>query len=129
MRIGAWLLAVLLGVALGTGACRKTVTNPIARSPVIHSVVAFPTVLGPGDSTMITIFASDPNGDPLIYEWHAHNGLVMKNGSTDEYNGRSPSMVFYRRATTGIDTAYVWCAVHDALWGTDSQWVRIVYEN
>ena len=76
-RIRPFAMLLILAVT-GAGACREFATQPIYRSPVISSVVAFPTTLGPGDSTLITVFASDPDGDSLVYDWHAHNGLVIK---------------------------------------------------
>ncbi len=135
MRIRAWLCAaILLALAIGSGACQKFVTEPVMRSPTITSVVAFPTVLGPGDSTMITINATDPDGDSLVYDWDAVNGLVIKGnrpGDVHLYNSPDPSMVFYRSPTWpgGYDTAYVWCSVRDSKGGGDSRRVRIYYSN
>jgi len=136
MRNRAWLAAAfLLAFVLGAGACRKYVTEPIYRLPVISSVVAFPTVLGQGDSTMITIFASDPNGDPLVYDWEPFNGLKIK-GSTDEvdnyrYGTTSPSMVFYSPTIWPYptDTAFVECSVRDGMGGSDHRIVLILYRN
>ena len=133
MRIRAWGGATLLLVlALAAGACRKYTTSPIYRRPVISSVVAFPTLLGPGDSTMITIIASDPNGDPLVYDWDAYNGLIIKGYSrTYVYNTFSPSMVFYRSPTWPLqnDTAFVWCSARDGRGGSDSRQVLIFFRN
>jgi hypothetical protein len=91
-------------------------------------------VLGPGDSTMITVFATDPNGDSLVYDWEAFNGLILKSGhpgATWVYDTHSPSMVFFRSTTWPYsnDTAYVWCAVRDHKGGSDSRQVLIFYQD
>ncbi len=134
MRTRAWLCAaILLALATGVGSCRKYVTVPTMRLPVITSIVAFPTVLGVGDSTMITINATDPDGDPLVYDWEGYNGLVMRGPYGEgpfRYRTHSPSMVFYRSAgTSSIDTAFVWCTVWDNKFGSDQHQVLLVYKN
>ena len=121
---------VLLVFGPGTGACRKYTTQPIYRRPVISSVVAFPTTLGPGDSTMITVTASDPNGDSLVYDWEAYNGLITR-GTRENFlfSTRSPSRVFIRSmpSPSPIDTAFVICSVRDQKGGGDSREVLIFY--
>lgn len=134
MRLRALLSGVLLlGLLVGAGACRKTIVNPIYRRPVISSVVAFPTVLGPGDSTMITVTASDPDGDALAYIWEPYNGLNIKDGGPfpHYYYTTSPSMVFYRTTTgsSNIDTASVYCSVSDGRGGIVSRRVLVFYRN
>lgn len=135
MRTWARLSALFLLVfVLGTVACRKTITYPIYQRPVISSVVAFPTVLGPGDSTMITITASDPNGDPLVYDWVPYNGLIIKGGhpgNNDLIHTPSASMIFYRSTTWphANDTAFVWCSASDARGGSDSRQVLIFFRD
>jgi hypothetical protein len=136
MQIKAWpselfLVAFLFAVV----GCQKYVTQPIYRRPVISSVVAFPTVLGPGDSTIITVFATDPDGDSLVYDWDAYNGLIIKDarpGSpTSLYNTRSPARVFYRSTTWPhlTDTAFVWCSARDQRGGSASRQVLIAYRH
>ena len=134
MRIKARLSAAFLLVfVFGAGACRKYVTEPITRRPVISSVVAFPTVLGPGDSTMVTVFATDPDGDTLVYDWETDSrliiqGAVLRDGSL--YNTPSPSHIFYRSTVTPVsDTAWVWCTARDGKGGSDSRVVHVFFKN
>jgi hypothetical protein len=135
MRNRTRLSAVFVVVfVLGAGACRQNITHPIYRRPVISSVVVFPTVLGPGDSTMITVFATDPDGDSLVYDWDAYNGLIIKGahpGYSYIYNIHSASMVFFRSTTWPYpdDTAFVWCSARDQRGGSDSRQVLIFYKN
>ena len=136
MRNRTWLSAILLLVCVfGAAACRQYTTNPIYRRPVISSVVAFPTLLGPGDSTLITIFATDPDGDSLVYDWHPYNGLVIKGSTRDwnnfRFNTYSPSMVFYRSPTWPHtnDTAFVWCSVSDRRGGGDQRQILVFFKN
>lgn len=128
-------LSVFLALALvpGAVACRKFVTDPIYRRPVISSVVAFPTTLGPGDSTLITVYATDPNGDALVYDWEAFNGLIMKGGVPGVpflYNTPANSMVFFRSLTWPYanDSAFVFCSVRDGKGGGDGRLVLILYQ-
>ena len=135
MRIKVWMSAAfVLVLVVGAGACQKYVTEPITRRPVISSVVAFPTVLGPGDSTMITIFATDPDGDSLVYDWEPSNGLTFVGQQpwrSAIYNTPSRSMVFYGPTTRPypVDTAYVWCSARDQTGGGDQRRVLIFYKN
>jgi hypothetical protein len=102
----------------------------IYRSPVISEVLAFPR-LGAAESTMITVFATDPDGDSLVYDWSAYNGLVMKGhpGRHDVYGTRSSSMVFYSPVSWSYDTAFVWCGVRDERGGSDSRQVTILFHH
>lgn len=133
MRTRAWLCAAFV-LVFAAGACRQYVTEPVTRRPVISSVEVFPTALGPGDSSIVTVFASDPDGDTLVYDWEGFNGLVMR-GPYGEgsiwYNTHSHSMVFYRSAISppSVDTAFVWCSARDRTGGSDSRQVMIVYLN
>jgi hypothetical protein len=134
MRNRAWVSGILvLAFVLGAGGCRKYVTRPIYRRPVISSVVAFPTVLSQGDSTLITVFATDPDGDSLVYDWVAFNGLLIKDGPGYNYlyNTPSGSRIFYRSSTgpSANDTAFVWCSVRDQRGGSDSRQILIFFQN
>jgi hypothetical protein len=127
MNRGIWRVLLVLAIATGLGACRKFPTVSVNRRPVISSVIAFPTTLGLGDSTLITVFATDPDGDSLVYDWNAYNGLVTLRGSDSTsmlYHTPSPSRVFYLiRRSASYDTAFVSCEVRDVKGGSDGQTV------
>ena len=136
MRKRPWLKAAfLLAFMIGSGGCQKFITEPITRRPIISSVVAFPTLLGPGDSTMITITATNPNGGPLLYDWEPYNGLIRKGAHSAYdntiYHTPSASMVFYRSPTwpSSYDTAFVFCSATDGRGGYASRQVLILYKN
>ncbi len=134
MQIMAWAGVILVGALIPIVGCRKSVTVPIYRRPVISSVVAFPTSLGPGDSTLITVNATDPDGDSLVYDWEAVNGLLIKGDVYVDglvYNTHDNSRIFYRSTTWPYpnDTAYVWCTVRDRTGGSDSRRVFIPFLN
>jgi len=118
MKQKSWAGAALVfAVLLGAGACREFPVRPANRSPVITGVVAFPLVLGPADSAIVTVFASDPDGDSLVYDWDTDSRLVFKGQSPYAYglyNSPNPSQVVYRSASSLDDTtAWVWCSVRD----------------
>lgn len=116
------------GLALAIGACDKYPTRPTNRRPTISSVVAFPTTLGLGDSTLVTVIATDPDGDTLVYDWHTSNGLATPGehyGSL--YHTSSRSRVFYLAwRPVNYDTAYLWCGVRDVKGGGDEKRIRIL---
>jgi hypothetical protein len=67
---------LLLLTACGGG---STTSN---QNPVVTSVTANPASLAPGASSTITVVASDPNNDTLIYTYAATNGTVSGSGAT-----------------------------------------------
>jgi len=129
MRRRAVGMLVVTALAVSIGGCKEYPTRPANRRPVISSVVAFPTTLGLGDSTLITVFATDPDGDTLVYDWVAYNGLRIKDDPYDDgilYNTSSRSRVFYLRwRPADYDTAFVVCGVRDRKGGGDSRMVLI----
>lgn len=133
MRTRAWLAAIsLFVVVLGAAGCRRYVTRPIYQRPTISSVVAFPTTLGPGDSTLVMVFATDPSGGPLDYDWET-SGLIIKGAPQVRYlySTHSPSMVFYRDPawpSTASDTVSVACTVRNR-GGSDFRRVLIFFQD
>ena len=132
MKHGNWTRAVLvLAVAAGMGACEYP-TRPTHHSPVISSMVAFPQVLGPGESTLVTVNAFSPDGDSLDYFWYAAPYVGPK-GQTpwDQFVvTRSSSLVYYRSAdSVPEDTNWVRCEVYDSRGGSGFGQAPILLRN
>jgi hypothetical protein len=60
--------------------CTIIVQTTIA--PVVESVIAEPAELQPDETATITCTASDPEGDPLNYNWSASGGTLTGSGKT-----------------------------------------------
>jgi len=68
---------VLLGIFIFlTVSC-----TPVNHSPVITTLEAKQSVLGPLDSCVVECIASDPDGDELTYEWSASDGNINGDGA------------------------------------------------
>lgn len=135
VRTRVWVLAGLAAVlAFAAVACRKSVTYPIYRRPVISSISVFPQVVAAGESTIVTVLASDPDGDSLVYDWSGYNGLRPKgapHGFPYAYSTHNSAQVFYAPDSMSIwpDTAFVWCTVRDIHWGSASGHVLVFYQH
>jgi hypothetical protein len=130
MTIRIWKIAVFgLVIALGLAGCRDYPTKSTYHSPVITSVTVFPTIIGQGDSVLVTVYASDPDGDTLVYDWSTDSRLVIKDapGQVMLYNTASNSHVFYRSTYAAYnDSAWVSCGVRDGRGGGDYAHVVIL---
>ena len=71
-----------LAILTCLSACRPYPTKPVTwqsdHAPVIASMSAFPEVIGQGDSMLVTVAATDVDGDTLWYHWYTDSRLVMK---------------------------------------------------
>jgi hypothetical protein len=130
MKNRAWLHGLLgLAAAAGIGGCRDYPTKSIYHSPVISSVTVFPSIIGQGDSVLVTVYASDPDGDALVYDWFTDSRLIIKDapGELMLYNTASNSHVFYRSTyVPRSDTAWVSCYVRDGRGGMDGGRVLVL---
>lgn len=112
--VGAALALLLLA---GAGACREFPVRPANRAPEILAVVAYPATLGPADSALVTVFATDPDGDSLVYDWYTDSRLIFKGRDPNDhsfYNSPERSQVVYRSAWSFDDTtAWLRCSVRD----------------
>jgi hypothetical protein len=126
------LIALILSTAIA--GCQKdgvTPPKPMNHSPVIDSIIAVPDSLGPSDSTIVSCFASDIDGDTLVYDWHTDARLNIQGTPTwnKHLNAqRSPYHTFYNADLPNRinDSAWVYCEVHDRIGGGASARVYII---
>lgn len=112
-------MALAIGLAACVAACdMSTPLQPVNRSPVIQSLVAFPTTLALGDSAILVCTATDPNGDTLVYDWTSDCRLLKK--GDDPYGGltlyeQGRSLVVYAGTCNRapVDTGWIRCDVRD----------------
>jgi len=112
--------AVVLSLALAAcvAACdMSTPLQPVNRSPVIQSLVAFPTTIGPGDSAIVVCGATDPDGDTLVYDWSSDCRLVKQGDPYGNFTvfERGRSMVVYAGTCNRapVDTGWISVEVRD----------------
>lgn len=77
------LLAGILGSSCAAPAAPPPTPVPQATNevPVISSISANPTQVVAGQSASITAVASDPDDDPITYNWSASQGTISGTGS------------------------------------------------
>lgn len=121
MRKTGHALLFACGLGLGLAACDTT--KPLVlnfHSPVVvQGPQAFPTTIGPGDSAIVTVYATDPDGDTVVYDWETDCRLKLKGDVlgygllNNTYEGRM--VVYSGCATAGAaaDTGWVSCSVRD----------------
>lgn len=69
--------AVLLITIFFLGGC-----SPINHPPLVTSIEAKQSIIGPLDSCLIECVAWDEDGDELSYEWSAGEGNINGDGAT-----------------------------------------------
>jgi hypothetical protein len=120
LRAVLWIVAVCFLAPL-LGSCSKFPTLPANRNPVLVSVEASVDSLGPADSLVVTVHATDPDGDELVYDWFTDGRLIIKGarpGDTSRYNTVAASQTFYRSAVIPYNgTAWVSVYARDRVGG------------
>lgn len=117
--LSRWQLpALIFGATLCMCSCGpKTPLQPVNRSPVIHSLQAFPTTIGPGDSAIVICLATDADGDTLRYEWFSDCRLTKRGQNSYGYTLRTlaNTVIVYPGACSRapLDTGWVSCEVYD----------------
>jgi hypothetical protein len=95
----------------GNGGLDSTVIEIVVtdnRAPSITSISADPEIIEPGNSTLLTCLASDPDGDTLSYTWSSEYGIISGQGAVVSW--QSPANVGYY---------FIKCQVSDGKGGID----------
>lgn len=116
-RILVLLCSVSLAGSVLGAACKKQPTGfilPPNNPPAMDSLIASPSTLGAGESTMVRAYATDPDGDRLVYDWFTDSRLKI--------NGALP----WDNSLFNTDSS--WRGVHNADLPNrinDTAWVRV----
>jgi len=109
---------ILVACLLAIIGCSKSSTKPQNESPEITDIVAVPDTIRTGQTTTITCFANDPDGDNLTYKWEVVSGTIIGTGATVQWTPPD---------TTG--TYSIICTVEDGRGGQDTHHVNIYVVN
>ena len=110
----------LCGLACLSSCGTKTPLQPVNRSPVVHSLIAFPTTISPGDSAVVVCHATDPDGDPVVFDWTSDCNLIKRDypNSFTLYNQGNTLVVYPGTCVKApLDTGWVSCQVRDGRGG------------
>lgn len=125
----AVLSMMLVGVSAGachhSSAAPKTPTN---HSPLIASVTLFPTTIGPSDSAIVVLEATDSDGDTLVYDWIGDGRVRLKDAPRGGYIFSSPrnyQTFYYATTQAPLDTAFIRCYVRDQRGGQDGRLILL----
>lgn len=81
-QAGTYTITVAVDDGKGGSAQRSLeVMVGINQNPQITSLLANPLVIGPGDSSLITCIADDPDGDTVKYSWKCSDGNISGVGN------------------------------------------------
>jgi len=92
--------------------------NDINHPPVISSLTANPSSVDINQTTTITCIASDPDGDPLTYDWTVNAGSFEGDTSGPSVTWRAPSAADIYIVVS--------CEVSDGEGGEDSESINII---
>ncbi len=116
------LLALVLGLCVlaGLSSCgTRTPLQPVNHSPVVESLIAFPTTIAFGDSAIVVCHATDPDGDRVVFDWYSDSRLTLPGASGYGAFNRGNTLVV--RAGAGarapLDTGWVSCEARDSRGG------------
>ena len=127
------LLLVALALA-ASGACgAHNPTRPVNHSPIINSVNIFPATIGPTDSAIIVVSATDPDGDSLVYDWITDDRIRLRGARPGDpflYNTSFNAEVIYTNILSApLDTAWVSCGARDRKGGGATRTVLVEVHN
>jgi len=75
------LIVFLLGLIVALGSCNKDDNN----DPTVEEVLVNPQTVATNAAATVTVTASDPDGDALIYSYAVDGGSVSGNGATADW--------------------------------------------
>jgi len=111
------MLGIVLSIALLS--CVQPEGDPVNatgnRNPMIESLVADPTTFNVGASSSVTVTATDPDNNPLTYQWRASTGDIIGQGPT----------VLFSASFCCAGPNVIWVTVKDNAGGIASQSVDI----
>ena len=113
---------MLIAISLCIASCNEpTPLSPVNRDPVVHSLYAFPTTIALGDSAIVVCFATDPDGDTVVYDWSSDCRMVKQGRPNDFtlFNDLDGRLVVHAGACNRapLDTGWVSCHVRDGRGG------------
>jgi hypothetical protein len=112
-------MMVILSLIFALSGCVQPESDPVNangnRNPVIESLVADPTTFNVGASATVTVIATDPDNNPLTYQWRASTGDII---------GEGPA-VLYSASFCCAGPNLIWVTVKDNAGGSVSQSVDI----
>jgi len=97
----------------------KTPLEPVNRDPAVQSLFAFPASIPPGDSAVVVCHATDPDGDPVLFDWTSDCRLIKQGDHGGTVYSRGNTLVVYAGACASapVDTGWVSCEVRDGRGG------------
>jgi len=58
--------------------------------------------------------ATDPDGDPMVYDWYRYGPLITRSGAIVQYTRDNSIVVFvHASAAPPLDTGWIACRVRD----------------
>ena len=75
------ILQIILTCFLAISCTSPDAIGPPNEPPVVKVLAADPVVLSAGETSEITVVATDPDGDKLTFEWTADLGYLTGQGA------------------------------------------------
>jgi hypothetical protein len=123
-------LVVVLAIVAGACHSRNPASPLDNRNPIITSLAVFPSVIGRNDSAVVICGATDPDGDPIVYDWETDGRLQIQGAphfDNSLYDTHEPTRVFYPASVDSpVDTAWIDCSVRDHRGGMATATIHLV---
>ena len=117
----ATLAVLLLPATSGCGS--DDPVRPVNREPVITQAIIFPASIGATDSAIVVLTATDPDGDPLVYDWITDSRLRVRNSRDFDPNHlfnttENSQVVVYGASGSPGETGWIQCFARDRRGGS-----------